>query len=67
MSTPTSAKRLVVTSDDFGLSPQVNDAVERAHRDGILTAASLMVSAPGPPMRWPGPAPCRPCGSACTS
>jgi hopanoid biosynthesis associated protein HpnK len=43
---PASEKRLVVTSDDFGLSPQVNEAVERAHRDGILTAASLMVSAP---------------------
>lgn len=37
-------KRLVVTADDFGASPQVNEAVERAHRDGILTAASLMVS-----------------------
>ncbi len=44
---PKPAKRLVVTSDDFGLSTQVNEAVERAHRDGILTAASLMVSAPG--------------------
>ncbi|TXM71033.1 hopanoid biosynthesis-associated protein HpnK [Methylobacterium sp. WL120] len=39
-------KRLVVTADDFGLSREVNDAVEQAHRDGILTAASLMVSAP---------------------
>ncbi|KQP89044.1 hopanoid biosynthesis-associated protein HpnK [Methylobacterium sp. Leaf117] len=39
-------KRLVVTADDFGLSLQVNEAVEQAHRDGILTAASLMVSAP---------------------
>ncbi len=39
-------RRLVVTSDDFGLSREVNEAVERAHRDGILTAASLMVSAP---------------------
>jgi len=38
-------KRLVVTADDFGLSPEVNEAVEQAHRDGILTAASLMVSA----------------------
>ncbi|TNC13390.1 ChbG/HpnK family deacetylase [Methylobacterium terricola] len=46
MTTPQPRKRLVVTSDDFGLSPQVNAAVERAHRDGILTAASLMVSAP---------------------
>jgi hopanoid biosynthesis associated protein HpnK len=35
---------LVITADDFGLSPEVNEAVERAHRDGVLSAASLMVS-----------------------
>ena len=40
------AKRLVVTSDDFGLSRHVNEAVEQAHRHGILSAASLMVAAP---------------------
>jgi hopanoid biosynthesis associated protein HpnK len=34
---------LVVTADDFGLATEVNDAVELAHRKGILTAASLMV------------------------
>jgi len=39
-------KHLIVTADDFGLSPQVNAAVEEAHRNGILTAASLMVAAP---------------------
>jgi chitin disaccharide deacetylase len=39
-------KSLIVTADDFGASPQVNEAVERAHRDGILTAASLMVAGP---------------------
>ncbi len=39
-------KRLVVTADDFGLSLEVNEAVEQAHRTGILSAASLMVSAP---------------------
>jgi chitin disaccharide deacetylase len=39
-------KRLVVTADDFGLSLAVNEAVEEAHRVGILSAASLMVSAP---------------------
>ncbi len=39
-------KRLVVTADDFGLSREVNEAVEQAHREGILSAASLMVSAP---------------------
>ncbi|MBV9991663.1 MAG: hopanoid biosynthesis-associated protein HpnK [Alphaproteobacteria bacterium] len=39
-------KRLIITADDFGAAPEVNEAVERAHRDGALTAASLMVSAP---------------------
>ncbi len=39
-------KLLIVTADDFGLSLPVNDAVESAHRDGILSAASLMVGAP---------------------
>jgi len=37
-------KRLVITSDDFGAAIAVNAAVEQAHREGILTAASLMVS-----------------------
>ncbi len=36
-------RRLIVTADDFGLSPAVNEAVERASREGILTCASLMV------------------------
>jgi len=39
-------KGLIVTADDFGAAHEVNDAVERAHREGILTAASLMVGAP---------------------
>jgi chitin disaccharide deacetylase len=39
-------KCLIVTADDFGAAEAVNDAVERAHRNGILTAASLMVSGP---------------------
>jgi hopanoid biosynthesis associated protein HpnK len=39
-------KLLIVSADDFGLSTEVNEAVERAHRQGILQAASLMVSAP---------------------
>lgn len=36
--------RLVVNADDFGSSPGANAAILRAHRDGILTSASLMVS-----------------------
>lgn len=39
-------RRLIVTADDFGLSESVNEAVERAHTDGILAAASLMVGGP---------------------
>lgn len=39
-------KQLVITADDFGAAREVNDAVEQAHRGGVLTAASLMVSAP---------------------
>ncbi|HWA69323.1 MAG TPA: hopanoid biosynthesis-associated protein HpnK [Rhizomicrobium sp.] len=39
-------KQLIVTADDFGAAAEVNDAVERAHREGILSAASLMVAAP---------------------
>lgn len=39
-----SPRGVIVTADDFGASLSVNDAVEIAHRDGILTAASLMVA-----------------------
>ena len=35
-------RRIIVTADDLGLAPDVNAAIGRAHRDGILTAASLM-------------------------
>jgi hopanoid biosynthesis associated protein HpnK len=38
--------RLIVTADDFGLAEEINEAVELAHRYGILSAASLMVAEP---------------------
>jgi len=38
-------RKLIVTGDDFGLAIPVNEAVEEAHRRGILTTGSLMVSA----------------------
>jgi len=38
---------LIVNSDDFGYSREVNTAVMRAHREGILTSASLMVAEAG--------------------
>jgi hopanoid biosynthesis associated protein HpnK len=44
--TPHSSKQLIVNGDDFGLSPQVNAGILHAHRHGILTATSLMVTAP---------------------
>ncbi|MDP9096830.1 MAG: ChbG/HpnK family deacetylase, partial [Pseudomonadota bacterium] len=39
--------RLVITADDFGLHAAVNRAVEQGHRQGVLSAASLMMHAPG--------------------
>ncbi|GJH12155.1 hopanoid biosynthesis-associated protein HpnK [Caballeronia novacaledonica] len=36
---------IIVTADDFGLHERVNHAVARAHREGVLTCASLMVGA----------------------
>ena len=40
------ARTVTFSADDFGLTPAVNAGIERAHRDGILQAASLMVGAP---------------------
>ncbi|MGZ5198856.1 MAG: hopanoid biosynthesis-associated protein HpnK [Telluria sp.] len=40
------APGLIITADDFGLHACVNMAVERAYREGVLSAASLMVAAP---------------------
>lgn len=37
---------MIVCADDFGADLAVNEAVENAHRHGILTTASLMVAAP---------------------
>jgi hopanoid biosynthesis associated protein HpnK len=42
----TATRRLIVNADDFGRSPSINLAVIRAHREGILTTASLMVNEP---------------------
>lgn len=37
-------KRLVVNADDFGFTPDVNEGIVEAHRDGILTATTLMAN-----------------------
>jgi chitin disaccharide deacetylase len=41
------SKYLIVTADDFGLHSAVNVAVEIGNRSGSLSAASLMMGAPG--------------------
>jgi hopanoid biosynthesis associated protein HpnK len=37
-------KKLIVTADDFGLTKRINEAIILAHRDGIVTSASLMTN-----------------------
>ena len=39
-------RRLIVNADDFGRSHSINEAIIRAHREGILTSASLMINEP---------------------
>jgi predicted glycoside hydrolase/deacetylase ChbG (UPF0249 family) len=41
-----SERRLIVNADDFGRSAGINTGILRAHAEGIVTSASLMV-------RWP--------------
>lgn len=38
---------LIINADDFGYSSEVNSAVVRAHKEGVLTSASLMVAEQG--------------------
>jgi predicted glycoside hydrolase/deacetylase ChbG (UPF0249 family) len=40
------ARYVIANADDFGMSRGVNEGVLRAHREGIVTSASLLV-------RWP--------------
>lgn len=35
---------LIVNADDFGLNANINEAIERCFREGILTSASLMAN-----------------------
>jgi hopanoid biosynthesis associated protein HpnK len=43
---PEARRRLIINADDFGRSRSINDAVIRAHREGVLMSASLMVNEP---------------------
>jgi hopanoid biosynthesis associated protein HpnK len=38
------SRRLIVSADDFGMSPGVNAGILHAHREGILTDVGLMVN-----------------------
>jgi len=38
-------KQLILNADDFGLTRGVNEGIIRAHREGILTSATLMANA----------------------
>jgi hopanoid biosynthesis associated protein HpnK len=37
-------KAVIINGDDFGISPEVNAGILRAHREGVLRSASLMVT-----------------------
>lgn len=37
-------RRVIFSADDFGLSPSVNAGIVEAHREGVLSNASLMVN-----------------------
>jgi predicted glycoside hydrolase/deacetylase ChbG (UPF0249 family) len=39
-------KRLIVNADDFGRTPGVNAGIARAHDEGIVSSATLMVAYP---------------------
>jgi len=39
-------KELILNADDFGLTLGINEGIIRAHRDGILTSATLMANGP---------------------
>ena len=39
-------KKLIVNADDFGFTRGVNEGILRAHREGIVTASTLMADGP---------------------
>ena len=47
MTDPHETRICIVNGDDFGASDGVNRGIIEAHRDGILTSASLMINMPG--------------------
>lgn len=40
-------KKVIVNADDFGLSRGINEGIVQAHKEGILTSATLLANMPG--------------------
>ncbi len=40
-------KRVIINADDFGLIQGVNEGIIQAHKEGVLSSATLMANAPG--------------------
>lgn len=40
-------KRLIVNADDYGYTPGISAGIRRAHRDGIVTSTTVMMTMPG--------------------
>jgi hopanoid biosynthesis associated protein HpnK len=38
------ARKLIVNADDFGLSEKVNEGIVQAHRNGVVTSASIIAN-----------------------
>ncbi len=41
------ARKLIINADDLGLCACVNRGIERAHKEGVLTSATLLANCPG--------------------
>lgn len=39
-------KRVIVTADDFGLSPEINDGIVQGYLNGIVRSTALLMNAP---------------------
>lgn len=43
---PAVTARVIVHADDFGLHPAINEGIETAHKDGLVSSASVMPTGP---------------------
>ena len=39
-------KRIIITADDFGISPEINRGIVDAHKNGILKSTAILMNAP---------------------